>query len=251
VRAILLNARYTGREVWNRQRREESLLDVNDVSLGNTTKMRWNDRAAWVWSAKETHEQLVTAEDYARVQEHLGAGANRPATRQPRRTPRPYALRGILFCGACGRRMQGNWNHGKAHYRCRFASEYAGLRDDAHQATIYVREDEIVPRLDDWLAQLFDPDRVDETVEQLLEAGGPTDEDAARRDDAQRRLDDCDARLAKYRTALENGADATVVATWIAEVQGERLCALRALNDAPDALATADEMRALSVSWAL
>jgi hypothetical protein len=45
-------------------------------------------------------------------------------------------LRGLMFCGEWGRKMQGNWNHGKAHYRCRFPAEYAGLRDDAHRAVM-------------------------------------------------------------------------------------------------------------------
>jgi site-specific DNA recombinase len=32
VRAILLNPRYAGRQVWNRQRRDEVLIDVDDVA---------------------------------------------------------------------------------------------------------------------------------------------------------------------------------------------------------------------------
>ena len=48
VRAILDNPRYTGRQVWNRQRRDEVLVDVEGVALSHETKMRWNDRADWV-----------------------------------------------------------------------------------------------------------------------------------------------------------------------------------------------------------
>jgi site-specific DNA recombinase len=40
VRVILTNPRYTGRQVWNRQRKDEVLIDVHDVALGHTTKMR-------------------------------------------------------------------------------------------------------------------------------------------------------------------------------------------------------------------
>lgn len=36
VRAILANPRYTGRQVWNRQRKDEVLIDVQDVTLGHT-----------------------------------------------------------------------------------------------------------------------------------------------------------------------------------------------------------------------
>ena len=43
VRAILINPRYTGHQVWNKQRKDEVLIDVEDVALGHTTKLRWND----------------------------------------------------------------------------------------------------------------------------------------------------------------------------------------------------------------
>ena len=33
---------------------------------------------------------------------------------------------------------------------------------------------------------------------------------------------ECDAQLARYRTALDAAADPTVVAAWIAEIQAER-----------------------------
>ncbi|WP_084685290.1 recombinase family protein [Nonomuraea coxensis] len=40
VRAILLNPRYTGRQVWNKQHKQEELLDVNDITQGHVTKLR-------------------------------------------------------------------------------------------------------------------------------------------------------------------------------------------------------------------
>ena len=64
---------------------------------------------------------------------------------------------------------------------------------------------------------------------------------------ARRKLADCDARLAKHRAALEAGADPTIVAGWMAEVQGERLAAERALAGAQpsgDSLSPA-ELRAV------
>lgn len=51
------------------------------------------------------------------------AAKTKAAERGPRRSPRPYALRGILFCGICGRRMQGSWNNDAAYYRCVFLRE--------------------------------------------------------------------------------------------------------------------------------
>ncbi|HYZ53147.1 MAG TPA: recombinase zinc beta ribbon domain-containing protein [Streptosporangiaceae bacterium] len=29
---------------------------------------------------------------------------------------RHYALRGVILCGLCGRRMGGKWNHDRAYY---------------------------------------------------------------------------------------------------------------------------------------
>lgn len=243
VRAILTNPRYTGRQVWNRQRRDEVLLDVDDVALGHETKLRWNDRADWVWSAETTHDALVSVEDFARAQEQMGAGRNRPAIRKARGTPRPYPLRGLLVCGLCGRRMSGQHNHGRAHYRCRYPAEYALANDVDHPRTVYVREDEVMPALDAWIASLFDPENLDETCRSLAAASGPNDADEAAVDAASRNLADCDGRLAKYRAALDNGADPTVVAAWIAEVQGDRLAAERTLSSARTSLLTAEDVR--------
>lgn len=61
VRAILTNPRYTGYQVWNRQRTDEVLLDVENVALGHTSKMRWNPADKWVFS-----EQSPTRRSSAR-----------------------------------------------------------------------------------------------------------------------------------------------------------------------------------------
>jgi site-specific DNA recombinase len=37
VRAILVSTRYAGRQVWNRQRKDEVLPGVHDVALGHAT----------------------------------------------------------------------------------------------------------------------------------------------------------------------------------------------------------------------
>jgi hypothetical protein len=57
---------------------------------------------------------------------------------------------------------------------------------------------------------------------------------------------DCDARLARYREALEAGTDPTVVARWIAEVQAERRSAEDELRRRrPAAAFTEDDIRAM------
>ena len=61
---------------------------------------------------------------------------------------------------------------------------------------------------------------------------GEYDEAAeARAGAARRKIADCDSRLARYRQALGASADAAVVATWLAEVQGQRMRADQELGD--------------------
>jgi site-specific DNA recombinase len=246
IRAILRNPRYTGRQVWNRQPRHEVLVDVDDTARGYKPVQRWNDPSQWVWSAEETHEALVSAADFARVQEQMAAGRNRPASRKAHKSPHPYILRGLLTCGVCGRRMSGSLTRQEPRYRCRYGVEYAYANDIEHPRNVYVREDVIVDALDGWLARLFDPEHLDDTLAELVAATAPLHVDLAAADAAQRQLVDCDTRLAKYRSALEHGADPTIVASWIAEVKGERLAAERAIiATRPQPALTTEELRLL------
>ncbi|MEX2032756.1 MAG: recombinase family protein, partial [Dehalococcoidia bacterium] len=56
VRAIVHNARYTGHEVWARQRRYYELLDPAAPAEGHVRRMRWSDEDDWVWSPDPIHE---------------------------------------------------------------------------------------------------------------------------------------------------------------------------------------------------
>jgi site-specific DNA recombinase len=225
VRSILLNPRYTGRQVWNRQPRSEVLLDVEDVAAGHQTKQTWNDPSDWIWSTGLTHEPLVSSEDFAGVQAQMAAHAHRPTTRKSPRNRRCYPLSGLVRCGICGRRMQGTWNHESSHYRCKFPAEYALANKIDHPKAAYVRESAIVPKLDEWLAQLFDPEHLDSTIAAMVDAGGPDEASAARAEAARRKIADCDRRLNGYRATLDKGGDPVVIAEWMSEVQGERLLA--------------------------
>jgi hypothetical protein len=50
VTTILRNPRYTGQQVWNRQRTDKDLVDSADVSLGHKKVQRWNLPDGWVIS---------------------------------------------------------------------------------------------------------------------------------------------------------------------------------------------------------
>jgi site-specific DNA recombinase len=60
VLAILKNPRYTGRQVWNKQRTDEVLLDIDDVALGHTPVMRWNHTTDWIVSKRSSTNRSST-----------------------------------------------------------------------------------------------------------------------------------------------------------------------------------------------
>jgi spore germination protein GerM len=68
IRAILHNPRYTGRQVSNKQRTDEVLIDVEDVALGHENRHRWKDPSQWVWSKAVAHPPLISTELFERAQ---------------------------------------------------------------------------------------------------------------------------------------------------------------------------------------
>ena len=233
VAAILANPRYTGRQVWNKQRKDEVLLDVDDVALGNVTKLRWNEPGKWIWSERPVHEPLVDVETFERAQT-VRRARGAADERSPRRTPRPYALRGVVRCGVCGRRMQGSWNNGAAYYRCVFLSQYAAKNKVSHPRSVYLREDQILPRLDNWLTTKFSPGTFPATVRELEDAqdrtGAPAD---AGNEAVKQEIADFDASLRQHRAALEAGASPEIVTGWINETQAKRAAAEARLRQRP------------------
>jgi site-specific DNA recombinase len=69
VAAILANPRYTGRQVWNRQRTDFDLADPANTSLGHRQVQRWNLPEGWVISRHPAHAALVSETDFIAVQD--------------------------------------------------------------------------------------------------------------------------------------------------------------------------------------
>ena len=230
VRAILANPRYTGRQVWNKQPKSEQLIDVNDVALGHATKQTRNEQGKWIWSREPVHEPLIGTEVFEQVQA-LQRAKGSASERSPRRTPRGYALRGIMRCGICGRKMQGSWNNGKPHYRCTFLAEYAAKNKVDHPASVYVREEQLLPELDGWLSRKLDPVAFTSAVRefQAAQPEEPANDEAARQEIAE-----CDAKLRQHRAALEAGADPVLVTSWMKETQARRALAAARLSRPAD-----------------
>jgi site-specific DNA recombinase len=147
VTTILANPRYTGRQVWNRQRTDKDLADPADISLGHKDVQRWNLPDGWIISRRPAHQALVSEADFVAVQDVNAARG--PAPRADPGSPerRRYLLAGLLTCGACGRRMESAWSNGKPAYRCRHGHTSAAAPDPERPKTAYVREDRILPHL--------------------------------------------------------------------------------------------------------
>ncbi len=141
VAAILANPRYTGRQVWNRQRTDRDLVDPGNTRLGHRQVQRWNLPEGWVISRRPAHAALVSEADFIAAQDvtapHGPAG---PAARR-------YLLAGLLACGQCGRRLESAWSNGKPAYRCRHGHTSATRSDPGRPKNTYVREDQILPHL--------------------------------------------------------------------------------------------------------
>jgi DNA invertase Pin-like site-specific DNA recombinase len=147
VTTILANPRYTGRQVWNRQRTDKDLADPGDVSLGHKDVQRWNLPDGWVISKRPAHPALVSEEDFIAAQGISAARGPAPSGDVGIPETRRYLLAGLLACGWCGRRMESAWSNGRPAYRCRHGHTSASAPDPERRKTAYVREDRILPHL--------------------------------------------------------------------------------------------------------
>jgi hypothetical protein len=144
VTTILRNPRYTGRQVWNRQRTDTELADPGNVTLGHKSVQRWNLPDGWVISNQPAHPALVSEADFIAAQD---INAARGPVPQSKPVLRRYLLAGLLACGVCGRRMESAWTNDKPAYRCRHGRTSAMAPDPARPKNTYIREDKILPHL--------------------------------------------------------------------------------------------------------
>ncbi|MFC7550996.1 recombinase family protein [Plantactinospora sp. GCM10030261] len=148
VAAILENPRYTGHEVWNRQRTDREPIDPAAPSRGYRQVQRWNPSSDWVISARVVHPPLVSEQDFVAVQ---AIRSSRPAADGSQRL---YLLAGLMRCGLCGRRMDAHWVNNRPGYRCRHGYTSAKPADTARPGNLYVREDETLAYLNGQFARL-------------------------------------------------------------------------------------------------
>jgi site-specific DNA recombinase len=171
------------------------------------------------------HDPLIDPGTFERAHEVMaakGAGRN---TRERHRTRHRYVLRGLVYCGLCGRRMQWQQSREVLFYRCRFPDEYGLANKIEHPRNVYLAERDVLGLLDDWLSTCFAPHRLADTIEALHQAQSDLDIDPTVIA-AARTVEECDRTLARHRAALGAGADPQLVAGWIAETHARRAEAL-------------------------
>jgi DNA invertase Pin-like site-specific DNA recombinase len=220
VRAILRNGRYTGHEVFGRQRRDYDLIDVSSPAEGHVRRMRWNDPSAWIWSPEPTHEPLVSQAEWTRTQAVVAAAKQRA----PKPASRPYLLRGRVFCASCGRRMHGQTRGKRRYYRCAAHARYPGITD-AHPRDVLVREQPIIDALDEWLDELFAPEQASQTAQAISSALAQGPDRSQHVDSARRRVRIARRELARCRDALRDTnspAARREVLSWLDEAAADK-----------------------------
>jgi len=75
---------------------------------------------------------------------------------------------------------------------------------------VYLREDALTDPLDTWLASAFAPDHIAQTITAMADAQ-PLNHSPTTGTAAQAIITECDAKLERYRAALDAGADPAVV----------------------------------------
>ena len=203
VRAILRNARYTGHEVFGRQRRDYELIDLSSPAEGHVRRMRWNDPSSWIWSPEPTHEALVSRENWTRAQAVNGACE----TARPEVDVAALSARRTRFlCLVRTANARPDTRGGtRRYYRCAARARYPGIAD-AHARDVLVAEQPIVNALDEWLSELFAPDRAAETAHQIVTASTQAPDRSEQIQAARRRISAARRELDRCRAALRDAS---------------------------------------------
>ena len=156
VRAILENPRYTGYAVFGRWTKHDVLLDPDDVAAGHAVRFRRADPGDVVRSERPAHPGIVSVADFTQVQllRRAKARGGSMIERGARRTVHRYRFQGLIRCALCGRKMQGSVNGARIYYRCLARTLPTRARPADHPATVYLREDAVLQRVDPWIATI-------------------------------------------------------------------------------------------------
>jgi site-specific DNA recombinase len=225
-----MNPKYKGQGSYGRYRKVERLFDVNDPAAGNVTRMA-PAPASEVIETDGIVAPIVSETVWRQAQTDRAPAT--PGPRPDRPQPSPYALRGLIVCGQCGKRMQGHTvkrrsGTRRVGYQCVYRNEYPG--DDSHPKTLFLAEDRILPAVDEWLADLTGPDRLESTVMAILAADAHETTDSPELRRARLQASEARKKLSQYLDALEAGMDPALVTERTRIAQGELATANAVMN---------------------
>lgn len=225
----------------------EILVDPDDPSWGHLTRLRRSTDPV-VRSREQAHEAIVTVQEWVQAQ----AIRERKAVvglkgERARQSPSAYALKGMIHCAICTRRMgaerynrRGDDPKRPRHvrYRCRLRDLVPGSPDAAfHPANVRIKQADVLELLADWMADLFSPDGIDGTVEALVGAAAAPSLANTRVTQLEERLREAGVRLGRLHRSIEVGVDPVALVPRINAVQAE-IDALTAEISVPPAAAT-------------
>lgn len=183
--------------------------------------MRWKEKGDWIRTELVTHPAIIE-DDLVAAAEQMLTGRTPPERTRQRPTEHPYALRGLLKCGVCGSTMQGSFRKSRADgpgrvlYRCEIRRSRPLPPELAeHPATVYVRQDAIVDKLDQWISSLA-------SAEVLAAGQLPDPVTNQQRAALGRRLTDTQHKIASLIAAIESGVDPTLLGQQLATRTAEK-----------------------------
>ncbi|HEU5474326.1 MAG TPA: recombinase zinc beta ribbon domain-containing protein [Actinophytocola sp.] len=163
-----------------------------------------------------------------------GLPARRKLERGPKRTKRPYVLRGRVRCGHCQRRMEGTPRQERIYYRCAARGIVPGSPAlEGHPKNIYLPERAVIRLVNAWLGELFDPANRDATVDRLLGAAAKQRGPMGRREQVQHRVDKTETELRRLQDAIKAGANPAALVGAINQAHEQYEAALAELHALP------------------
>jgi site-specific DNA recombinase len=257
VRAIVINPKYKGQQTYGRYHKVERLRSVDNPAAGNLTREVPSDPDD-ILSFDDAMDAIITPSQWQAAQPGISPAAPGPRPERPTR-PRGstsdhdgsrYALRGMLVCDHCGRRMQGNLiprrkTDPRVGYRCVYRSEYPG--DQNHPRTLFVAEARVIGVLDEWLAALS-AKNLDDTIAEMLEHAAELDSEPPEFRRARKIANQAHNKLTRYLDAIEKGMDPALYVERARTAQQELASAMAVIQRAvssTDAAPSEDDLRRL------
>jgi hypothetical protein len=104
--------------------------------------------------------------------------------------------------------MEGAMRRKTAFCRCAARTLAPGSASaESHLRTVYLREDQLSSRVNDWIAKLFSPEHIDSTVDALASAANESSPEERAEAEFGRRIAAAEGTMSRLRRALEAGWD--------------------------------------------